>query len=138
MSFPNEALQKLLVEIEQKASFAQQQMVIVKSQIDSSKREIRMIDLMNTEISSLPKDAKLYEGVGKMFVSLFPVPYSLLADLHHRFVATPTDAVNTRLAKDKEDLNAKLTNLDKKYTFLETTFKNSQDHLDKVFKSGGR
>lgn len=120
MSFPNEALQKLLVEIEQKASFAQQQMVIVKSQIDSSKREIRMIDLMNTEISSLPKDAKLYEGVGKMFV------------------ATPTDAVNTRLAKDKEDLNAKLTNLDKKYTFLETTFKNSQDHLDKVFKSGGR
>ncbi|KAF2156039.1 Prefoldin [Myriangium duriaei CBS 260.36] len=120
MSLPNEALQKLLLEIEQKASFAQQQMVIVKSQIDSSKREIRMIDLMNTEISSLPQDAKLYEGVGKMFV------------------ATPTATVNTRLAKDKEDLNAKLANLDKKYTFLETTYKNSQDHLDKVFKNGGR
>lgn len=82
MSMPNEALQKvrnqsssqralltnwkLLQEIEQKASFAQQQMVIVKSQIDSSKREVRMIDLTNKEISTLPKDAKLYEGVGKM------------------------------------------------------------------------
>ncbi|KAF2223112.1 Prefoldin [Elsinoe ampelina] len=121
MSIPNnEALQKLLIEIEQKASFAQQQMVIVKSQIDASKREIRMIDLMNKEIDSLPGDAKLYEGVGKMFV------------------ASPTADVNTRLVKEKKDLNAKLDNLDKKYTFLETTYKNSQEHLDKVFKNGGR
>ncbi|TKX22365.1 putative prefoldin subunit 1 [Elsinoe australis] len=120
MSMPNEALQKLLQEIEQKASFAQQQMVIVKSQIDSSKREIRMIDLTNKEISTLPKDAKLYEGVGKMFV------------------ASPTPDVNARLDKEKKELTAKLENLDKKYTFLETTFKNSQEHLDKVFKNGGR
>ncbi|PNS19905.1 hypothetical protein CAC42_7872 [Sphaceloma murrayae] len=136
MSLPNEALQKasksitlggasltfaqLLQEIEQKASFAQQQMVIVRSQIDSSKREIRMIDLMNKEISSLPQEAKLYEGVGKMFV------------------ASPTPTVNARLDKEKKDLTAKLDNLDKKYTFLETTYKNSQEHLDRVFKNGGR
>ncbi|KAF4556972.1 Prefoldin subunit 1-like protein [Elsinoe fawcettii] len=120
MSYNNEALQKLLIEIEQKASFAQQQMVIVKSQIDASKREVRMIDLMNKEIASLPEDAKLYEGVGKMFV------------------ASPTTDVNKRLEKEKKDLNAKLENLDKKYTFLETTYKNSQEHLDKVFKNGGR
>lgn len=56
------------MEIEQKASFAQQQMVIVKSQMDASKREIRMIDLMDKEMASLPSDAKMYEGVGKMYV----------------------------------------------------------------------
>ena len=53
-------------------------------------------------------------------------------------MASPTATVNARLAKDKDDLNAKLSNLDKKYTFLETTYKNSQEHLDKVFKNGGR
>lgn len=46
--------------------------------------------------------------------------------------------MNARLDKEKKELTAKLENLDKKYTFLETTFKNSQEHLDKVFKNGGR
>jgi len=54
------------MEIEQKASFAQQQMVIVKSQMDSFNREKRMIDLMRKEIDSLPQEARMYEGVGRM------------------------------------------------------------------------
>lgn len=111
-------------------------MVIVKAQIDSSKREVRMIDLMDKEISTLPADAKLYEGVGKMCDHTILLAHMTL--IHGRFIAQPTASVNTRLAKEKKDLHAKLDNLDKKYTFLETTFKNSQEHLDRVFKNGGR
>lgn len=57
---------KLLQEIEQKAAFAQQQISIVKSQMASKQRESRMLQLTTVEINSLPDDAKVYEGVGKM------------------------------------------------------------------------
>lgn len=83
MSIPPEALQKvcvvlclviastdpfsqLLSEIEQKAAFSQQQISIVKSQMAAKNRETRMLQLTSVELDSLPKDANIYEGVGKM------------------------------------------------------------------------
>lgn len=83
MSIPPEALQKvcvvldivvastdpssqLLSEIEQKAAFSQQQITIVKSQMAAKNRETRMLQLTSVELDSLPKDANIYEGVGKM------------------------------------------------------------------------
>lgn len=83
MSIPPEALQKvgrlfqptqailltpvqLLGEIEQKAAFSQQQITIVKSQIAAKNRESRMLQLTTVELDGLPKDANIYEGVGKM------------------------------------------------------------------------
>jgi chaperonin cofactor prefoldin len=88
MSMPNEALQKVLVifnqcyismcenvlkrrsqvlqEISQKKAFAEQQLVIVKQQKAARTREGRMLQLTSSEVSSLPTDTKVYEGVGKM------------------------------------------------------------------------
>lgn len=83
MSIPPEALQKvcvvlylvvastdpssqLLSEIEQKAAFSQQQITIVKSQMAAKNRETRMLQLTSVELDSLPQDANIYEGVGKM------------------------------------------------------------------------
>lgn len=59
-------MRQLLGEIEQKAAFSQQQIGIVRAQIAAKKREDRMLQLTNVEIDSLPKDANVYEGVGKM------------------------------------------------------------------------
>ena len=57
---------QLLQEIEQKAAFSQQQMQIVKAQMASKNRETRMLQLTSAELDSLPQNANVYEGVGKM------------------------------------------------------------------------
>ena len=57
---------QLLQEIEQKAAFSQQQIGIVKAQMAAKTRESRMLQLTSSEVSSLPKDTHVYEGVGKM------------------------------------------------------------------------
>ena len=41
----------------------------MKSQISGKQREIRMLQLTSEEVSTLPADTNVYEGVGKMFVS---------------------------------------------------------------------
>ena len=45
---------------------AQQQINVVKSQIAVKQRDIRLLQLTSSEVSSLPKDTNVYEGVGKM------------------------------------------------------------------------
>jgi len=120
MSIPNQALEKLVNEIEKQAIQAQQQINIVKTQIGSKQREVRMLQLTSTEVSSLPKDTNVYEGVGKMFVFI------------------PISDVDKRLNAETSDLKSDLNNLGKKLQYLETTYKNSREHIDQIFKSGGR
>ncbi|KAF5663952.1 prefoldin subunit 1 [Fusarium heterosporum] len=66
MSIPNEALQKLIREIESQALVAQQQIGLARTQMNSKQREQRLIKLTMSEMASLPHDAIVYEGVGKM------------------------------------------------------------------------
>jgi prefoldin subunit 1 len=55
-----------------------------------------------------------------------------------RFVFSPMDAVDERLGKETTELKADVENLGKKLHYLETTHKNSREHIDQIFKSGGR
>jgi prefoldin subunit 1 len=119
MSIPNEALQKLLQEIEQKAAFSQQQIGVVKAQLAAKHRESRMLELTMNEVVSLPEETKVYEGVGKMFVQ------------------RPSTEVRQRLASESVELKSDKSNLEKKLHYLETTFKNSKDNIDKILQSGG-
>ncbi|KXS99661.1 hypothetical protein AC578_9886 [Pseudocercospora eumusae] len=119
MSIPNEKLQQLLQEIEQKAAFAQQQLGIVRSQIASKNREKRMLELSDKELDALPKATPVYDGVGKMFV------------------LTSTEDVKKRQSKEAADVTAELENLEKKLHYLETTLANSQQHMEAIFKRGG-
>ncbi|KAK3622446.1 hypothetical protein LTR56_001935 [Elasticomyces elasticus] len=119
MAIPNEKLQQLLQEISSKAQFAEQQLGIVNTQIGAKKRESRRLQLSDTEMDSLPKETPVYEGVGKMFV------------------LTSTGDVKKRQAKEAEEIKKELLNLDKKQHYLETTFKNSQDHMKQILERGG-
>lgn len=56
----------------------------------------------------------------------------------HRFVASPTTDVKARISKESDELKKKVENLEKKLNYLETTLKNSNDHLNAIFKNGGR
>jgi len=66
MSISNEALTKVLMEIEAKSQQSSQQMAIVKGQIAAKTREARILQLTSAEIATLPTTTPLYEGVGKM------------------------------------------------------------------------
>jgi chaperonin cofactor prefoldin len=56
------------MEIEQKSQFSSQQIQVVKAQMASKARENRMLQLTASEVSALPKETHVYEGVGKMYV----------------------------------------------------------------------
>ncbi|KAK3936303.1 Prefoldin [Diplogelasinospora grovesii] len=116
MSISNEALQKLVREIESQAIAAQQQIGLVRTQLGSKQREKRLAQLTLSEISSLPPTTPAYEGVGKMFVSV-PVP-----------------TLQNKLGSQVKEIDTEVENLGKKLHYLETTAKNSQAHIDKMLK----
>ncbi|KAF2740008.1 Prefoldin [Polyplosphaeria fusca] len=118
MSIPNEALQKIVQEIGQKKAFAEQQLVIVKQQTTAKNREGRMLQLTASEVESLPKDIKVYEGVGKMFV------------------CTPVPDVQKRISKESDEVKFELANLQKKQDYLEKTYENSKNSLEQVLRGG--
>ncbi|KAF2460776.1 Prefoldin [Lineolata rhizophorae] len=119
MSIPPETLQKLLQEIEQKAAFSQQQISIVKSQIAAKNRESRILQLTTSEVDALPDSTNVYEGVGKMFV------------------LSPRKDVKKRLGAENEELKSDISALEKKLHYLETTYKNSQDGIQRLLRPGG-
>ena len=43
-----------------------------------------------------------------------------------------------RLSSETGELKSDISNLTKKLHYLETTQKNSREHIDKIMKSGGR
>lgn len=67
-------------EIEAQAIAAQQQINVVKAQMSSKQRDLRLLELTSNEINQVPKDTNVYEGVGKMCGLFFyfispPSPY---------------------------------------------------------------
>ncbi|KUL91509.1 hypothetical protein ZTR_01590 [Talaromyces verruculosus] len=119
MSIPPAALQKLVQEIESQAIAAQQQISIVKTQIATKQRDIRLLQLTSSELGSLSKDTNVYEGVGKMFVH------------------TPIDAVNARLSSEDQTLKKDIGDLEKRLHYLETTHEKSREHIEQIFRGTG-
>ena len=52
-----------------------------------------------------------------------------------RFVLTPPKAVEGRLSSEASEIQNDISNLEKKLNYLETTNKNSKEHLDRLFRS---
>jgi prefoldin subunit 1 len=55
-----------------------------------------------------------------------------------RFVATPISTVHKRLSTESAALKKDITELEKKLHYLETTFKNSREHIERILQTGGR
>lgn len=54
-----------------------------------------------------------------------------------RFVQTPTKEVISRLESEDKELKGDVVNLEKKLHYLETTYKNSRDGIERLLKSAG-
>lgn len=61
-----------------------------------------------------------------------------LTDHVIRFVAAPISIVDKRLSSESTALKKDITELEKKLHYLQTTFKNSRDHIEKILQTGGR
>ncbi|MCJ1328258.1 hypothetical protein MMC10_004934 [Thelotrema lepadinum] len=130
MSIPNQALQKLVQEIETQAIQAQRDTSVVKTTIAAKQRDIRLLELTATEVQSLPQATNVYEGVGKIYL----VHLSLMLD--RRFVLKGNQQVEKRLLSEINELKTEVTNLNKKLHYLETTHRNSKDHIAQILGSG--
>ncbi|KAI1369471.1 Prefoldin [Xylaria arbuscula] len=118
MSISNEALQKLLREVETQAIASQQQIALTRTQQAAKQREMRMAQLTRTEISSLPSDTNVYEGVGKMFISL------------------PVAEMKGKLETQIKELEGDVEGLGKRLHYLEVSQKNSKDQIDRMLRGG--
>ncbi|KAL2890481.1 putative prefoldin subunit 1 [Ceratocystis lukuohia] len=119
MSISTEALQKLVHEIENQALLAEQQIGISKSQVASKQREIRLLNLTMKEVSGLSKETPLYKGLGKMFVSI------------------PEPKLMDEMSFQMKELEGDIDKLGKRLQYLETTHKNSRDHIEQMLRRGG-
>jgi prefoldin subunit 1 len=132
---------QLLQEVESQAIQSQQQINIVKSQINVKQRDARLNQLTSTELSQLSRDTKVYEGLGKMSVTATIWGDQFLdhlTDVVSRFVATPISNIDSRLLKESQTLKSEIAALEKRLHYLETTHKNSRDHIEKILQTGGR
>ena len=70
-------------------------------------------------------------------VSLLPI---LTIDLAgHRFMLGSVTEIDARLTSETKELKSDITNLEKKLHYLETTHKNSREHIDQIFsRASGR
>ncbi|KAI8947121.1 Prefoldin beta-like protein [Xylaria longipes] len=118
MSISNEALQKLLREVETQAIASQQQIALTRTQQASKQREMRMAQLTRTELSTLPADTNVYEGVGKMFVSL------------------PVTDMKSKLETQIKEMEGDVETLGKRLHYLEVSQKNSRDQIDRMLRGG--
>ncbi|KAI5462929.1 Prefoldin [Mariannaea sp. PMI_226] len=117
MAIPNEALQKLVQEIESQAIVAQQQIGLARTQMTAKQREQRLVRLTLSEMTTLPSDAVVYEGVGKMFVSL------------------PVDSLRKKLNSQTQSLEGEVDRLSKRLLYLETTERNSREHIEQMLRA---
>lgn len=79
---------QLVQEIETQALVAQQQIGLARGQMASKQREQRLVKLTLNEMASLPDDAVVYEGVGKMCVFL-PLSFPPFCALEWSFHCSP-------------------------------------------------
>ncbi|KAK4131799.1 aPHC-domain-containing protein [Trichocladium antarcticum] len=121
--------QVLVQEIESQALAAQQQIGLVRTQIGSKQREMRLAQLTRSELATLPRDTPVYEGVGKMQVSIRC--FSL-------FVAVPVPTLQDKLGAQIKEIETEVDSMGKRLHYLETTAKNSQEHIEKMLKGAGQ
>jgi len=91
---------------------------MVRTQISTCNREIRLLQLTGEELSSLPAETRVFEGVGKMFV--------------HREMPE----VKARLEREGKGLTGDVGDLEKKMRYLETTYVNARDGLEAILNGG--
>lgn len=104
-------LRAVLGEIEARAISSKRELNVVNQQVAQKQRSVRLLDLTIAELTALPKDTPLFEGVGKMFMQ------------------TSQSTVTDRMTEERTGTQGDLAALQKKHDYLQTTFDNANMHI---------
>ncbi|XP_024120624.1 prefoldin subunit 1 isoform X1 [Oryzias melastigma] len=104
-------------ELQLKMIDTQQKVKLADLQIDQLTRVQKHAKLTHTEISSLPDNTRLYEGVGRMFI------------LQSR------EEVNNLLTDKQKTVDEKIKELEQKKVYLERSVKEAEDNIREMLLS---
>merc|ERR1712227_1075788 len=117
MAAPDMELKAAFAELQSKVIENKQKMKFHDIQIENLKRSITHSTLTDTEIAQLPKDTKVYESVGRMF---------LLSDIAN---------VRSGLDKKTEGLKEKIHVLNSNKEYLDRQVKEQENNLRELITS---
>ncbi|KAF8974900.1 hypothetical protein BGZ46_009609 [Entomortierella lignicola] len=116
MSINEQALGKIVHDLQSKLQEATRMVASVQAQIQTREREKRLSELTNKELSSLQPDTVTYKSVGKMFIQ------EPLTDL--------TSELSARAKEMESDMQA----LDKKRIYWERNKTEAQGNLQELIR----
>ncbi|GJJ70310.1 prefoldin subunit 1 [Entomortierella parvispora] len=116
MSINEQALGKIINDLQNKLQEANRMVASVQAQIQTREREKRLSELTNKELSSIDTNTVTYKSVGKMFVQE-PLP-------------SLTKELSTRVSEMDKDVAA----LDKKRIYWERNKTEAQGNLQELVR----
>ncbi|CAD6891150.1 unnamed protein product [Tilletia controversa] len=117
MSQQEEALHKVLQQIQTQYVVSQRQLSGVRAQLQGRERERKGTELTLKQIDEVDQGAKFYKGVGKMFI------------MEER------STVRKELVTRENEMQEDIANLTKKQKFLEKQVTDAQGHLNDIFRA---
>jgi len=113
-------LKKAFQELQMKMIATSQQLKVSDAQIEQLKRQITHAHLVEKEISTLPKDTKTYEGVGRMFI------------------LKPLGTIEHNLAEKVKTCEEKVKVIESSKVYLERSIKEGEENLRELILSKKR
>jgi len=113
-------LKKAFQELQTKMVVTSQQLKVSDAQIDQLNRQITHAHLVEKEISTLPKDTKTYEGVGRMFI------------------LKPLATIELNLAEKVKTCEEKVKVIETSKVYLERSIKEGEENLRELILSKKR
>ncbi|XP_029957421.1 prefoldin subunit 1 [Salarias fasciatus] len=110
-------LKKAFSELQVKMVDTQQKVKLANLQIDQLTRVQKYAKLTHTEITTLPDNTRLYEGVGRMFI------------LQSR------EEISNQLTDKQRTANEKIKELEQKKVYLERSVKEAEDNIREMLLS---
>ncbi|KAG0206746.1 hypothetical protein BGX33_007237 [Mortierella sp. NVP41] len=116
MSINEQALGKIVHDLQTKLQEATRMVALVQAQIQTREREKRLSELTNKELSALQADTITYKSVGKMFVQ------------------EPLPELTSELSERVTEMDKEMAALDKKRIYWERNKTEAQGNLGELIK----
>ncbi|KAF9434219.1 hypothetical protein BGZ76_008372 [Entomortierella beljakovae] len=116
MSINEQALGKIVHDLQSKLQEATRMVASVQAQIQTREREKRLSELTNKELSSLQPNTVTYKSIGKMFIQ------------------EPLKDLTTELSTRAKEMEKEMEALDKKRIYWERNKTEAQGNLQELIR----
>ncbi|XP_032885330.1 prefoldin subunit 1 [Amblyraja radiata] len=107
----DQELKKAFADLQTKVLYTQQKVKLADLQIEQLNRTIKHANLTDGEIAALPGEARMYEGVGRMFI------------------LQPKVIIHNQLLEKQKIAEEKIKELEQRKSYLERSVKDAEDNI---------